>query len=144
MRIRARDEDFIRTSTAPQLVLAQSLQKLNLSGVVQVMRRNTRNETEIAVCATGRRSVQFFRRQLSNYRPHRPVHLFQQMDIGLPVRFTDFFRPTEPVGTSQRKRTTSFSGEAPANDIFPVSRVDHNLPDIVALAARAPRGLFGV
>src|SRR5437762_4044180 len=121
MRKRARDEDFIRVATVPRLVLGQSLQKLNLPGVIQIMSSNTRNETEIAGCTASRSPVKLIQRYPGNGVAHGSVGLFQHMDIALPVRFTDFFRAAEPVGTRQRKRTTTFSCQTPADDIFPVS-----------------------
>src|SRR5438309_246081 len=50
--------------------------------------------------------------------------------------------PNEPVGTSERKSPGAAARQPLPDDVLPVRRVDDELPDAVAPAARSPRRLF--
>src|SRR5439155_85482 len=118
----------------------QPLQQLDLPGVIEVVRRDAANRVGRRVAAVPDDARHRPRRQAFHHLAQPFVFFREQPHIVVPGAIAGW--PNEPVGTSERKSLGAAARQPLPDDVLPVRRVDDELPDAVAPAARSPRRLF--
>ena len=71
---------------------------------------------------------------------HRAVCIDEQLHIAAPGGRRCLAR-REPVGACERKSAALFAKNPAADRVLPIGRVEHVLPDVVAIGMRAPQRL---
>jgi len=66
----------------------------------------------------------------------------QNAGVPPPRRFGQLHRAIEKVAAGQDKGSAFFAGDAPADRIFPISRVQGQFPDVVTRRRWTPGRLF--
>jgi len=103
--------------------------------------RDTGNQCEVGCPGARGSPVQIFCREPRDHLAHGFMHSVQESKIGLPGVFARLRRTLKPIRAFDWKRSARLARQTAANDVFPVSGVDDNFPDIMASPARAPRRL---
>src|SRR6266480_4658152 len=85
--------------------------------------------------------VEACRRKASDDRPEQPMLLPEERDVAPPRGPVGFRGERGPVAPGAREFESGIARQPAAHDVLPVSRVQHDLPDVVAASAWAPQRL---
>ena len=120
----------------------ESLDQLNLSCVVQVVRRDASHECEIAHLTTCGLLDKITWPKRCHRLSQGSMRARQQLDVGLPRFRGRLLRPCHPVRTFLRKRSTLRVRQSSPRHVLPVRGMNDEFPDVVAIGARPPRRLL--
>ena len=113
------------------------LEKLNLAGVVEIMRGDAVDQPHRCGAAWRPWLFESRLRERNHNLAQLMVHVIEQRELGFPLprQFGargPSHRPFKKVGPGKRERSALLAREAAPDDVLPVGAVDHELPDIVA------------
>src|SRR6266705_5754642 len=77
-------------------------------------------------------------REPGDRRAQQPVLFLEQGRVAPPGGRVGLWRERRPVASGARESQPRIACQPPANDVLPVSRVQHDLPDVVTPTARTP------
>src|SRR5262252_9115968 len=124
-------------------ILPEALQDLDLSRVVDVVRRDAVDERVRPMLAAGRLRSE---RPVGEFRHGRPeplVHVVEESDVRAPGALGRRRGSGEPVASLLAERSPLLAGEHAPDGVLPVRGVERELPDVVPPGSRPPGGLAG-
>src|SRR2546429_6100127 len=121
--------------------MVKRFQQLYLPRVIQVVRGDAVHVLRIGPGGPPSPGAEPCRREARDDGPEQPVLLLEERDVAPPRGGVGLRRERWPVAPGAREFELGVAHQSAAHDVLPIGRVQHDLPDVVAAAARAPQRL---
>src|SRR2546428_1772190 len=119
----------------------ESLQQLYLPRMIQIRGGDAIHMRGVGPAGSPTWGVEPRRGKARDDRPEQPMLLPEECDVVPPRGPVGCRGERRPVAPGAREFESGIARQPAAHDVLPVSRVQQDLPDVVAAPARAPQRL---